>query len=131
MVPLPRIGVLWTPLDYSLSLFKEKTMSHSGQSPELSPAELDALLKAGQITLVDVREPAEFAAERIAGAILHPLSGFDPRALPPGPLVFQCGIGKRSWSALQRHEAAGLPRARHLAGGLAAWKQAGLPTIGG
>jgi rhodanese-related sulfurtransferase len=48
--------------------------------------------------------------------------------LPEGRLVFQCGVGKRSLAALQRYQAAGLPPAQHLQGGLAAWKQAGLPT---
>jgi rhodanese-related sulfurtransferase len=95
---------------------------------DLSPAELSALLGAKSVTLVDVRETGEYAAERIEGAVLHPLSTFDPRALPPGRLVFQCGIGRRSLEALRRSAAAGLPPAQHLHGGLAAWKQAGLPT---
>ena len=34
------------------------------------------------ILLVDVREPAEHAAEHIAGALLVPLSSFDPATLP-------------------------------------------------
>ena len=95
---------------------------------DLTPAEVKALLDSGTITLVDVREPAEFAAERIEGAVLHPLSSFDPAALPPGRLVFQCGVGKRSLMALQRRAAAGFGQGQHLQGGLAAWKQAGLPT---
>lgn len=96
----------------------------------LTASELNALLHGNEVTLIDVREPAEFAAERIEGAILHPLSTFDPAKLPPGPLVFQCGVGKRSLAALQRYQAAGLDGGRHLAGGLGAWKQAGLPTQG-
>ncbi len=94
----------------------------------LSPAAVKALIESGAAVLVDVREPGEFAAERIDGAILHPLSTFDPARLPPGRVVFQCGIGKRSLAALQRYEAAGLDQGQHLQGGLAAWKQAGLPT---
>jgi rhodanese-related sulfurtransferase len=78
--------------------------------------------------LVDVREPGEFAAERIEGAALYPLSSFDPAALPSGRLVFQCGIGKRSLAALQRYQAAGFSGGQHMQGGLAAWKQAGFPT---
>jgi len=95
---------------------------------DLSAAELNGLLNANAVTLVDVREAAEYAAERIEGAVLHPLSTFNPQALPPGKLVFQCGIGRRSLEALRRHAAAGLPPAQHLQGGLTAWKQAGLPT---
>jgi rhodanese-related sulfurtransferase len=105
-------------------------MSAGTPQQDLSPAEVSALLQAGAVTLVDVREPAEYAAERIEGAVLHPLSRFDPHTLPAGPLVFQCGVGKRSLAALQRHEAAGFAPAQHLAGGLAAWKRAGLKTTG-
>jgi rhodanese-related sulfurtransferase len=94
----------------------------------LSPAELADRLHHGTAVLVDVREPGEFAVERIPGAVLQPLSSFDPSALPPGPVVFQCGSGKRSLTAIERSMAAGLPHNSHLAGGLAAWKQAGLPT---
>ncbi len=98
------------------------------QERDLSPAAVKALVESGAVTLVDVREAPEFAAEHIAGAVLHPLSSFDPMALPPGRLVFQCGIGKRSLAALERCAAAGVAQGQHLQGGLAAWKQAGLPT---
>jgi rhodanese-related sulfurtransferase len=94
----------------------------------LTPVELAARLRAGSVVLVDVREAGEFAAERIAGAVLHPLSSFDPASLPAGDVVFQCGIGRRSLTAIQLAVAAGLPHTAHLAGGLMAWKQAGLPT---
>jgi rhodanese-related sulfurtransferase len=82
--------------------------------------------------LVDVREPAEFAAERIEGALLMPLSTFDPTALPKDvALIFHCGTGKRSAMALVRAQQAGLPHDAHLAGGILAWKAAGLPTVSG
>jgi rhodanese-related sulfurtransferase len=98
------------------------------QERDLIPAAVKALIDSNTAILVDVREPGEFAMERIEGAVLHPLSTFDPASLPSGRLVFQCGIGKRSLSALQRYEAAGFTRGQHMQGGLAAWKQAGLPT---
>ncbi|HEV8444137.1 MAG TPA: rhodanese-like domain-containing protein, partial [Steroidobacteraceae bacterium] len=82
--------------------------------------------------LVDVREPDEFAAQRIHGALLHPLSTFEPAALPTDGsrlLVFQCGSGKRSATAARAYMAAGAPRATHLTGGIGAWNAAGLPTI--
>ncbi|HTZ71272.1 MAG TPA: rhodanese-like domain-containing protein [Acetobacteraceae bacterium] len=103
-------------------------MSHTQHIQNLAPAELQSLLRAGNISLVDVREPAEHAAEHIEGASLHPLSAFDPHQLPQGSVVFHCGTGKRSLTAIQRCLAAGLPHAAHLAGGITAWKQAGLPT---
>ena len=84
------------------------------------------------IVLIDVREPAEFAAERIHGALLYPLSTFDPlvlRDLGERRLVFHCGSGMRSAKAVAACQAAGLQVESHLTGGIQAWKAAGLPTI--
>ncbi len=103
-------------------------MVFNGPVRNLSPAELAHMMRDGTAVLVDVREAGEFAAEHIAGALLHPLSTFDPAKLPAGPVVFQCGSGKRSLTAIARAAEAGRPYHAHLAGGLAAWKQAGLPT---
>ena len=99
---------------------------------ELSPTEVAALLAAGEILLIDVREPQEYAAERIHGALLYPLSTFDPRMLPDDRkhrVVLQCGSGKRSLMAAQKCVAAGAKRYAHMAGGIGAWKAAGLPVI--
>ena len=99
---------------------------------DLSPPDLQAALKAGRILLIDVREPAEFAAERIHGAFNFPLSSFDPSALPRADdktVVFSCGSGKRSAMAVERCQKAGHRIDAHLAGGIQAWKAAGLPTI--
>jgi len=81
---------------------------------------------------VDVREPDEYAAQRIAGALLFPLATLDAQALPPdGPrrVVFQCGSGKRSALAAQARLAAGASSAAHMTGGIGAWNSAGLPTL--
>lgn len=109
-------------------------MSHANPHPieDLSPRQVAELLDTHQILLVDVREPDEYAAQRIAGAMLSPLSTLDALALPPdGPrrIVFQCGTGKRSALAAKARLAAGAPRAAHLAGGIGAWKAAGLPIL--
>ncbi len=98
----------------------------------LEPAEVARLLRAGKLLLIDVREPAEYGTERIAGALLYPLSSFDAAALPNDGarrVVFHCGSGKRSLTAAERRLAAGQPRAAHMGGGVAAWKAAGLPVI--
>jgi rhodanese-related sulfurtransferase len=99
---------------------------------ELSPRQVAELLNTRQILLIDVREPDEYAAQRIAGALLFPLSTLDALALPPvGPrrIVFQCGSGKRSGMAAQARLAAGASRVAHLTGGIGAWKAAGLPVM--
>jgi rhodanese-related sulfurtransferase len=101
--------------------------------PELSPAEVEAGLEAGTILLVDVREPHEFAAEHIRGAVLAPLSRFEAAALKPGKrsIVLHCGVGQRSAVAAARCAKAGVAIAGHLKGGISAWKRAGFPTVSG
>ena len=71
------------------------------------------------------------AAERIPGSVLLPLSSFDLSELPdPGGrmVVFSCRSGNRSVTASRIAQASGLPYDAHLAGGIKAWKEAGLPT---
>ena len=59
------------------------------------------------------------------------LSGFDPSQIPDPEgkqVVFACRSGRRSVTASQAAQAHGLPYDSHLAGGILAWKAAGLPT---
>ena len=99
---------------------------------EADPQEVKAWLDAGTAVLIDVREPNETAAERIAEAKLLPLSSFDPsqvEAKPGQKVVFQCAMGGRSARAAAASAAAGVKNAVNLRGGIRAWKAAGLPTI--
>ncbi|OYQ34553.1 sulfurtransferase [Niveispirillum lacus] len=99
---------------------------------ELSPADIHRLLNDHEILLVDVREPQEFATARIHGAMLFPLSSFDPLALPAADkvrIVFHCGSGKRSSVAVMRCQQAGLSHCEHMAGGIQAWTAERLPTV--
>ena len=109
------------------------------QSPELhqpidvDPRQLKQLLDADDIVLIDVREPFEHAGESIAGAVSAPLGSLAPGALrerfASRRLVFYCAGGKRSAKACGQWAASQDEPASHLAGGIAAWKAAGLPTI--
>ena len=101
---------------------------------EIGPAALDAMLKEGRVLLVDVREADEFRSGHIAGAINRPLSGFSPQNIPDPEgrtVVLQCAAGRRSGMALDRCAAAQSAIDTHLAGGIGAWKRAGLPVVGG
>ena len=86
-------------------------------------------LRDGSITLVDVREPHEFAAGHIPGSVSHPLSTFDPEALRDvgGRIVFSCASGVRSRRAIEFAQAAGLSVNEHYAGGFKDWAMAGEP----
>ncbi len=108
-------------------------MSHTTPDgiTEYDPEEVQALLDQGRILLVDVREPMEYAAERILGALLYPLSTFDAAHLPPEgerAVVFHCAAGGRSLTAARMRQAAGQAGA-HMTGGISEWKAQGLPTV--
>jgi rhodanese-related sulfurtransferase len=54
-------------------------------------------------TVVDVREPHEFAAGHIPNALNIPMSSFDPKELPQGkPVVLISQSDGRSRNALKR-----------------------------
>jgi rhodanese-related sulfurtransferase len=97
---------------------------------ELAPAELEALLDAGETVLVDVREAFEHWLERIAGSDCAPLSTFDPSAHAgrAHEVVLYCRSGHRSERAAARLGAARGRAVRHLAGGILAWKASGRPV---
>ena len=97
---------------------------------EIGPGELHAMLEGGKALLIDVREPGEFAAGHIPGAVNMPLSDFQPSTLPHDGrrLILNCLGGKRSAMALDKCAAAERVIDTHLAGGFGAWQQAGLPV---
>ncbi len=99
------------------------------QSADPDTIEFEAFagaVDAGEVAVVDVREPHEFAAGHIPVAVNLPLSRFDPRELPSGkPLVLICQAGGRSRNALNRTRANGVADVRHYAGGMNGWRMRG------
>lgn len=96
---------------------------------ELSPKQVQELLEGGEIVLVDVREPHEWEAGRIAGAEHIEMERLAARAgeVPQDrQVVFQCRLGVRSAMAMQAFRASGWD-AYSMAGGIQAWVEAGLP----
>ena len=101
------------------------------QVRDLTPQQVAQGLQEGRVVLVDVREPNETAVERFPGAVLVPLSSFDPATIPSPPgseIVFACRSGRRSVTASLAAQEQGFEYKSHLAGGILAWKAAGLPT---
>ena len=97
----------------------------------LSPDQVKKGLDAGEIVLVDVREPNEHNAERIKGSVNVPLSRLEAAKLPEAvgkTVVMQCAGGVRSAKAVTVCRKRGLKVDHHLAGGISAWKANGLPT---
>jgi rhodanese-related sulfurtransferase len=98
---------------------------------EIAPGKAAGWAEAGALTLVDVREPAERAAERPEVGSLHiPLGSLTARLgeIPAGRRVaFVCAAGGRSAKATRIGVDAGLD-AWNVTGGMSAWSSAGLPT---
>ena len=91
--------------------------------------ELKQWLQAGQVVLIDVREPHEYERGYIEGSVLLPLETVDSDTIPPfqgRKLVMQCRSGGRSRVACGK-----LVKAKpdlevyNLEGGILAWQQAG------
>lgn len=109
---------------------------------EIAPADFAG--NRGDAILIDVREPAEFAAGHIAGAINIPrgVLEFQVDAHPalacatdPAlshkelPLVVTCRTGGRAALATQTLLDMGFGDVRSIAGGVVAWQEAGLPLV--
>ncbi|HZZ63688.1 MAG TPA: rhodanese-like domain-containing protein [Roseiarcus sp.] len=96
---------------------------------DLADLDLEAFAEAvhaDEVTVVDVREPHEFAAGHIPDSVNLPMSRFDPRDLPMGkPVVLICQSGRRSRNALDRTRAAGRSDVKHYAGGMSQWRMHG------
>jgi rhodanese-related sulfurtransferase len=97
--------------------------------PDYTPQQVADLLAGEEIQLIDVREPHEHAAGRIAGDKHIELDELRARAAEIDrdvPVVFYCRSGARSAMATQAFLAAGYD-AHNLDGGLLAWNGHGLP----
>ncbi len=98
----------------------------------VSPAEIKDWRDANNAVIVDVREENEWMESHIPGAILMPLSTFDPAAIPdPGNkhLVFHCRSGRRCGMAAEKAVAAGYTGIiKRMEGGFLAWDAAGFDS---
>ena len=103
----------------------------AGLGAALSTADAVRLINQEKAVLIDVREPAEFAAGHAAGARNVPLSTLDTaKGLPSNkalPLVLVCASGARSSRAVAQLRKAGYSSVHSLAGGTEAWRTASLP----
>jgi rhodanese-related sulfurtransferase len=106
-------------------------MPRADEVQNLTPEEVARGITQGSMLLVDVREPNETAVESYPDAVIVPLSMFDPSAIPDPQgrqVVFACRSGRRSITASVAAQDQGFSYKAHLAGGMIAWKAAGLPT---
>ncbi len=98
----------------------------------MTPAEADRLRAAGAL-LLDVREPVEWAAGRLEGAILVPLGRLAADVGDAVPdrdrtVVAYCATGVRSLYAAAMLARLGYREVLNLAGGIEAWQREGRPV---
>ena len=102
------------------------------QGKGLNPAEAVMLMNRDKAAVIDVCEPAEYAAGHIVGARNVPLAQLEAQL--PGvvknkatPVILVCQSGARSGRALAVARKLGYENAQNLAGGLKAWQAASMP----
>jgi len=132
----PKMMDVAVPANMRIGLAQE-TVARNGWA--LSATETRDLLGKPETLLIDLREGSERDKQGIipnslhlryqdlrknlqSGGLLHQLA-----AAKPAHLVFYCAFGERSAMAVQAAQDAGLEAARHIHGGLQAWKLANGP----
>ncbi|MBH9553181.1 rhodanese-like domain-containing protein [Inhella gelatinilytica] len=107
--------------------------SLSGKTAGVSASEAVRLMNREKAVLVDVCEPAEYAAGHAAGARSLPLGQIEAgaKALPSNkslPIVLLCASGMRAGRAARQLQKLGHEKVVVLAGGMNAWREANLPV---
>lgn len=98
----------------------------------LSPTEAVVLMNDENTTVIDVREPNEFAEGHIEGARNIPLAKLSERAAELAshkeqPLIVTCQSGTRSLAAGKQLTKLGFAQVYEMKGGMFAWKDQNLP----
>lgn len=110
---------------------------------EITAEEVDLLLEDHEaVLLVDVREPEEYAAGHIPGALLIPRGTLEGAADPASKhrvdklctaqdrlVILYCESGGRSALAADVLQQMGFSQVKNLAGGSVLWEAEGLPLI--
>ena len=104
----------------------------AGGSSKVSTVDAVQLINREKAVLIDVSEPAEYAAGHVAGSKSVPLGQLETStALPKNkalPLVVVCPTGTRAGRGAATLKKLGFENARALAGGFEAWRAANLPV---
>ena len=112
----------------------QQLVTHArNQIREIAPADAAKEAKAGEAVIIDVRDKDEWDEKHIPDAV-HLSRGtieLDIEEKVPDPnavVICHCGGGGRSALAAESLQKMGYKNVRSMAGGLKAWKAAGLPV---
>jgi rhodanese-related sulfurtransferase len=100
--------------------------------PALSQHEATRLINDRDATILDVRDAAQFQAGHLPSARTIPLVDLEKRCaeLPTKrPIIVVCEEGRSAAKAAKQLRAQGRADVHVLAGGMVAWRAAGLPVV--
>jgi len=120
---IPLLALLWSVAANCLADF-------SGQ---LTPQQAQARIEASSITVIDVRQPDEYAAGHVPGAINIPHDQIDQHlqqisTLKQKPVLLYCRSGRRAAMAEEALSKQGFTRLYHLQGDIQGWQASQLPV---
>ncbi len=115
----------------------QMVMEASAKIGHVTPSEAQAEIAGGSATVLDIREPTEWE-HHIAGAVQVPRGLLEAAADPTSPrhlpaldptrrVIVYCRSGARAALAGATLKELGYEDVANLDGGIAAWKDAGLP----
>ncbi len=122
------------------ALFLAAALLAAAFTAQAEPGTVDvkqgASLQSQGTSLIDVREPDEYAQGHAPGSTLIPLGQLEQRlhelsASKDKPIALICRSGNRSGMAQKILEKAGFTKTVNVAGGMNAWAKAGLPMVMG
>lgn len=107
----------------------------AADSPSVSLEEARAKFEAGQVVLIDIREPREHATGVAQGAKLLPLSQVNQRVSeiptdPSKPVLIICNTQNRSSALLKAlRNTGGYEHVQFVNGGMSEWAKRGWPMV--
>jgi rhodanese-related sulfurtransferase len=103
------------------------------RSGGLSTLQATQMINQKDAVIIDIRDQAEYAKSHIVNARSFPAKVIEERRaelekFKGTPVIVSCDTGQRAGQAADKLRALGLVEVHVLAGGLNAWRDAGLPV---
>jgi rhodanese-related sulfurtransferase len=98
--------------------------------PTLTTLAATQMINGRHAQIVDVRPPEQFATGSVPNARNIPLGELGQRGAElrkDRPVILVCNTGRTAFGAVSKLRAGGIGEVYVLAGGVAAWREAGLP----
>ena len=121
------------PAAFAAFAFSQAALA--ADAPSVTLEEARAKSEAGQVVLIDIREPREHATGVAQGAKLLPLSQVNQRIAeiptdPSKPVLIICNTQNRSSALLKSlRNAGGYDHVQFVSGGMSEWAKRGWPMV--